>query len=39
MAYITEVQKYVSSYDFIMQNSDVVSVSRGYMDNLKKRMY
>ena len=37
--YIKEVQKYVSSYDVIMQNGDVVRVSRGYMDNLKKLMY
>lgn len=39
VAYIKEVQKYVSSYDVIMQNGDVVRVSRGYMDNLKKLMY
>jgi two-component system LytT family response regulator len=36
---IKEVQKYVSTYDVIMQNGDVVRVSRGYMDNLKKLMY
>lgn len=39
LKYIKEVQKYVSSYDVIMQNNDVVRVSRGYMDNLKKLMY
>ena len=39
VAYIKEVQKYVSSYDVVMQNGDVVRVSRGYMDNLKKLMY
>ena len=39
LKYIKEVQKYVSSYDVIMQNSDIVRVSRGYMDNLKKLMY
>jgi two-component system, LytTR family, response regulator len=36
---IKEVQKHISSYDVIMQNGDVVRVSRGYMDNLKKLMY
>ena len=39
VAYIKEVQKYVSSYDVVMQNADVVRVSRGYMENLKKLMY
>ena len=39
LKYIKEVQKYVSSYDVVMQNNDVVRVSRGYMDNLKKLMY
>ena len=39
LKYIKEVQKYLSSYDVIMQNNDVVRVSRGYMDNLKKLMY
>lgn len=37
--YIKEVNKYVSSYDVVMQNGDVVRVSRGYMDNLKKLMF
>jgi two-component system, LytTR family, response regulator len=39
LKYIKEVQKYPSNYDVIMQNNDVVRVSRGYMDNLKKLMY
>lgn len=37
--YIKEVNKYVSSYDVVMQNNDLVRVSRGYMDNLKKLMF
>jgi two-component system LytT family response regulator len=37
--YIREVNKYVSSYDVVMQNGDIVRVSRGYMDNLKKLMF
>lgn len=37
--YIKEVNKYVSSYDIVMQNNSVVRVSRGYMDNLKKIMF
>lgn len=37
--YIKEVNKYVSSYDVVMQNDDLIRVSRGYMDNLKKLMY
>jgi two-component system, LytTR family, response regulator len=39
LKYIKEVQKYPSNYDVIMQNNDVVRVSRGFMDNLKKLMY
>jgi two-component system, LytTR family, response regulator len=39
LKYIKEVQKQISSYDVIMQNANVVRVSRGYMDNLKKWMY
>lgn len=34
--FIKEVQKQLSSFDVIMQNNDVVRVSRGYMDNIKK---
>lgn len=37
--YIQEVNKYVSSYDVVMQNGNTVRVSRGYMDNLKKIMF
>ncbi len=39
LKFIKEVQKNPTSYDVIMQNGDVVRVSRGYMDNLKKLMY
>jgi len=37
--YIKEVHKYVSSYDIMMQNDNMIRVSRGYMDNLKKIMF
>jgi len=37
--YVKEVEKYASSYDVLMHNGDVVRVSRGYMDNLKKLMF
>lgn len=37
--YIKEVNKYVSSYDVVMQNGDLLRVSRGYMENLKKLMF
>lgn len=36
---VKELNKYTKSYDVIMQNEDVVRVSRGYMDNIKKLMY
>ena len=36
---IRELNKYSKSYDITMQNGDVVRVSRGYMDNIKKLMY
>ena len=36
---VREVEKYTNSYDVIMQNGDVVRVSRGYMDNLKRIMF
>ncbi|MFN8354585.1 MAG: LytTR family DNA-binding domain-containing protein [Spirosomataceae bacterium] len=39
LSYIREVQKQISSYDIIMQNNDVVRVSRGYMDNIKRLTY
>ena len=37
--FIKSVDKHISSYDVIMENGDVVRVSRGYMDNLKNLMY
>ena len=36
---VKELNKYTKSYDVTMQNEDVVRVSRGYMDNIKKLMY
>lgn len=36
---VKELNKYAKSYDVTMQNDDVVRVSRGYMDNIKKLMY
>lgn len=36
---VKELNKYTKSYDVTMQNGDVVRVSRGYMDNIKKLMY
>ena len=36
---VKELNKYAKSYDVTMQNNDVVRVSRGYMDNIKKLMY
>lgn len=36
---VKELNKYTKSYDVIMQNDDVVRVSRGYMENIKKLMY
>jgi two-component system LytT family response regulator len=37
--FIKEVNKYPGSYDVIMQNNDVVNVSRGYMENIRKLMF
>lgn len=37
--YIESVEKHSSSYDVIMANKDVVRVSRGYMDNIKNRIF
>lgn len=34
--FIREIQKYPSSYDVIMQNGDVVRVSRSYMDKIRE---
>ncbi len=36
---VKELNKYTKSYDVTMLNGDVVRVSRGYMDNIKKLMY
>lgn len=36
---VKELNKYAKSYDVTMSNEDVVRVSRGYMDNIKKLMY
>ena len=36
---IQELNKYAKSYDVTMINSDVVRVSRGYMETIKKLMY
>jgi two-component system, LytTR family, response regulator len=37
--FIKEIQKYPNNYDVIMQNNDVVRVSRGYLENIKKMVY
>jgi two-component system, LytTR family, response regulator len=37
--FIKEIQKYPNNYDVIMQNNDVVRVSRGYLENIKKLVY
>ncbi|MDP5092568.1 MAG: response regulator [Polaribacter sp.] len=36
---IQELNKYAKSYDVTMINNDVVRVSRGYMETIKKLMY
>lgn len=36
---IKELNKYGKSYDVVMQNGDVVRVSRGYMDAVKKLIF
>ncbi|MEM6514821.1 MAG: LytTR family DNA-binding domain-containing protein [Bacteroidota bacterium] len=36
---VKELNKYTKSYDVSMINGDVVRVSRGYMENIKKLMY
>ncbi|APY09331.1 DNA-binding response regulator [Winogradskyella sp. J14-2] len=36
---VKELHKYSKSYDVMMKNGDVVRVSRGYMDNIKKLMF
>lgn len=37
--FIKEIQKYPSGYDIIMQNNDVVRVSRSYTDRIKDLIY
>jgi len=36
---VKELNKYTKSYDVTMENNDIVRVSRGYMDNIKKLMF
>jgi len=36
---VKELNKYTKSYDVTMLNGDLVRVSRGYMDNIKKLMF
>ena len=36
---IEELNKYGKSYDVTMQNKDIVRVSRGYMETIRKLMY
>jgi len=37
--FIKSADKYPSSYDVVMTNGDVVRVSRGYMENIRKLMF
>jgi len=37
--FVKEVNKYPGSYDVLMQTNDKVTVSRSYMENLKKLMF
>lgn len=39
LTFVQEIQKQISSYDVILQNGDVVRVSRGYMENIKRLTY
>ncbi|WP_373552774.1 LytR/AlgR family response regulator transcription factor [Haliscomenobacter sp.] len=39
LAFVQEIQKQISSYDVILQNGEVVRVSRGYMENIKRLTY
>lgn len=39
ISYIKEVHKYSHSFDIVMQNGDVVKVSRSYMDSIKKFIF
>ncbi len=36
---VKELNKYTKSDDITLLNGDVVRVSRGYMDNIKKLMF
>lgn len=36
---VKELNKYTKSYDVTLENGDVVRVSRGYLDNIKKLMF
>lgn len=36
--YIREIEKHAASYDIVMENKDVVRVSRSYMEDIKKRL-
>lgn len=36
--YIREIEKHASSYDIVMENKDVVRVSRSYMEDIKRRL-
>lgn len=36
---VKELNKYTKSYDVVMVNDDIVRVSRGYMENIKKLMF
>ncbi|MBT8274264.1 MAG: response regulator [Bacteroidia bacterium] len=36
---VKELNKYTKSYDVTMENGDVVRVSRGYLENIKKLMF
>lgn len=39
LAFVQEIQKQVSSYDVLLKNGDVVRVSRGYMENIRRLTY
>lgn len=39
LAFVQEIQKQVSSYDVRLKNGDVVRVSRGYMENIRRLTY
>ena len=37
--FVDSIDKHTSSYDVLLKNKDIVRVSRGYMDNIKKLMF